>query len=32
MKHLTLLALLGASLAGCAGDPVQLQQDRKSVV
>ena len=32
MKHLTLLALLGASLAGCAGDPVQLQHNRAYVV
>ena len=27
MKRLTLIALLGASLMGCAGDPVKLQQN-----
>jgi len=32
MKRLTLMVLLGASLAGCAGDPVKLQQNHTYVL
>ena len=32
MKRLTLMALLGASLMGCAGDPVKLQQNHTYVL
>ena len=32
MKRLILLAVLGASLAGCAGDPVKLQQNHTYVL
>ena len=32
MKRLILLAVMGASLAGCAGDPVKLQQNHTYVL
>ena len=32
MKRLILLAVLGASLTGCAGDPVKLQQNHTYVL
>ena len=32
MKHLILMAVLGASLVGCAGDPVQLQHNHTYLV
>src|ERR1700739_708222 len=32
MKHLALTAAVGAGPMGCAGEPVQLQQDRSYIL